>query len=92
MENTNWLDIPKEVSQGGIDDGLLKTLFNPFQYVVSCKWYPCKIDVGSQLSSLPYGWWTLENVTCHILGDNLYGEEIDFSLEKHPQSVLRGNY
>ena len=95
MQNTGWLNVPTEVAQGGIDDGLLKTLFNPFQYVVSCKWYPFKIDnryLGSQLSSLPYGWWTLENVTCHILGDNLCVEEIDFPLEKHPQSVLRGNY
>lgn len=92
MENTNWLDIPKEVSQGGIDDGLLKTLFNPFQYVVSCKWYPCKIDKGPQLSSLPYGWWTLENVTCHLLANQMYTNTIYFPLEKHPQSALRGNY
>lgn len=92
MSNTNWLDVPKEISNGGIDDGLLKTLFNPFQYVVSCKWFPCEIDVGAQLSNLPYGWWTLENVSCHVLANQLYVKSILFTLDKHPQAASRGNY
>lgn len=67
MTNTTWLDVPSDIMSGGIDNNLLRTLFNPFQYIVSCKWYPFSPPTsGSQLSSLPYGWWDMP-VTCYKL-------------------------
>ena len=92
MDNTSWLDVPTEISQGGIDDGLLKTLFNPFQYIVSCKWYPFNPPTGDSISDLPYGWWRLNNVSCSRLASQNYVKEIDFNLSKHPQASVRGEY
>lgn len=60
MGNFSWLNVT-EISQE-----LTQALFNPFQYVVSCRWYPYPNPyegVGSSVSSLPYGWWTLDGVS-----------------------------
>lgn len=41
-----------------ISSDLLKCLYNPFQYVVSCTWLPFQPPLGSYVSSVPIGWWT----------------------------------
>lgn len=93
MDNTDWLSVPKDFLDGGIDDNLLKTLFNPFQYIVSCKWFPFTPPSSGTLSSMPYGWWTLNDVSCNKLGNGgYYNKEITFNLSKHPQAVTRGAY
>lgn len=93
MSNTSWLDVPKEISQGGIDDGLLRTLFNPFQYVVSCKWFPFKPPTGDSLSNLPYGWWSINNISCSRLSSQgTYIKEVNFKKIDHPQASTRGAY
>lgn len=43
-----------------ITDTITKAFFNPFQYIVGCKWFP--FDFSSVLSgtdtTVKYGWWT----------------------------------
>ena len=53
--NFTWADI---------SDSLTKTFFNPFQYVVSCKWFPYNRTptVASQLTDIKFGWWTATGV------------------------------
>ena len=41
-----------------ISDELLKVLYNPFQYIVSCIWLPFQPPMGTQLSQCAVGWWT----------------------------------
>ena len=40
---------------------LKKALVNPFQYVVSCIWFPISYDsiIGNSVSSIDLGWWTI---------------------------------
>lgn len=94
MNNTDWLDVPKQISQGGIDEGLLKTLFNPFQYIVSCKWFPFKPEISSTLTAIPYGWWNLTGITCGILSatQTTYLKTIHFTVLHNPQAGARGTY
>lgn len=93
MQNTQWLNIPTDVTQGGLDDNLLKALFNPFQYVVSCKWFPYQIPVGSAISAVPYGWWTLSGVSCYNLpAESVDYKLVEFPITKHPQTATRGRY
>lgn len=44
-----------------ITNELLKALFNPFQYVVSCTWFPISYSEisGSAASQINLGWWTI---------------------------------
>lgn len=93
MANTDWLSVPKDVLDGGIDDNLLKTLFNPFQYIVSCKWFPFDVPKGDGLSDVPYGWWKLNNVDCSKLSSGgMYTKSVNFAISPHPQAASRGAY
>lgn len=73
-----------------ISDQLGKLLFNPFQYIVSCVWFPISVTTtGSQLSNIKIGWWTL-NATCYRLHPQARVQGSDtIQIPKHPQSLLR---
>ena len=56
MGSTDWLDV------GEIGAGLLKSLFNPLQYIVSCKMFPADFEdfpslSGAVTEKIKFGWW-----------------------------------
>lgn len=101
MSTSDWTGVPSSVADGGIDHQLLKALYNPFQYIVSCKWFPFKPPVGGGIGgAIPYGWWRLpmDLPSGHTLNaENLYHlptQEINFDMDvhQHPQAATRGHY
>lgn len=47
---------PSSTIYGGeFDDDVVKTYFNPFQYIVSCKWFP--FSFGSGTDRIKFGFW-----------------------------------
>ena len=80
-----------------ISDSLTKVLFNPYQYIVSCNYFPfdiAKITAHLPLvSSVDVGWWSIA-VPCWILGEdnNKLTKSVSVSIPKHPQAVSRGGY
>lgn len=36
--------------------GEVKTYFNPFQYIISCRWFPIT-DIGGTATTIKFGWW-----------------------------------
>ena len=82
-----------------ISDSLTKALFNPFQYVVSCLWFP---DVGSKdgwfiPNSIKFGWWSFDTETGvfepYSIPDSAYVERtIQLRFPEHPQAKDRGVY
>lgn len=80
-----------------ISDSLTKVLFNPYQYIVSCNYFPfdiAKITAHLPLvSSVNVGWWSID-VPCWILGEdnNKLTKSVSVSIPKHPQAVSRGGY
>lgn len=77
-----------------ISQEVLKTMYNPYQYIVSCMWFPIgKSDItGSIVSSMDIGWWNY----------NLSGKQISIQtglffdnpelVPNHPQAATRGKY
>ena len=64
---------------------LLKSLLNPFQYVVSCMWFPISYSniSGSEVSNVKLGWWTINasakkiSATTYSLNDlEVYAEPV----------------
>lgn len=80
-----------------ISDSLTKVLFNPYQYIVSCNYFPfdiAKITAHLPLvSSVDVGWWSID-VPCWILGEdnNKLTKSVSVGVPKHPQAVSRGGY
>lgn len=77
-----------------ISQELLKTLYNPFQYIVSCTWFPFpKTAIGSytSVSAIKIGWWGYS-----LSAGRLYAQTIEFgeslAISSHPQAATRGNY
>lgn len=80
-----------------ISDSLTKILFNPYQYIVSCNYFP--FDIAKLTAHLPLvssvdvGWWSI-GIPCWILGadNNNLTKSVIVSIPKHPQAGSRGGY
>lgn len=87
MGSANWV-------YSGIDEigeELLKVLFNPFQYVASCVWFPLSSAFGGiSVKSVDYGWWRL-NCEAVLINSFTALTTNSFTLPKHPQKS-RGVY
>lgn len=85
------------IDNAEISDSLTKILFNPYQYIVSCNYFPFDIaELTAHLplvSSVDVGWWSVD-VPCWILGEdnNKLTKSVSVSIPKHPQAVSRGGY
>ena len=94
------LEIMGIIDSGGqqlvqdLSQEVLKTLYNPYQYIVSCMWFPfgkSAIPSTSPVSSIKIGWWDYP-----LSGDRLYAQTFElgneqFAITAHPQAS-RGSY
>ena len=75
-----------------ITEGLFKSLFNPFQYIVSCIWFPFLDNAfGSRSDNIYVGYWNtgIRATVCNTVAETSY---VTCLIPKHPQSTTRGNY
>lgn len=85
------------IDNAEISDSLTKVLFNPYQYIVSCNYFP--FDIAELTAHLPLvskvdvGWWSID-VPCWILGadNNNLTKSVNVGIPKHPQAASRGGY
>lgn len=85
------------IDNAEISDSLTKVLFNPYQYIVSCNYFP--FDVAELTAHLPLvssvdvGWWSID-IPCWILGadNNNLTKSVSVGIPKHPQAASRGDY
>lgn len=88
FSNIDWADI----SGQQITDNLLKCLFNPFQYITSCMWFPVpSLGQISDVSEIQFGFWSVP-VTAYKLGSSpVYSRSFSVAMYPHPQ-LGRGEY
>lgn len=85
------------IDNAEISDSLTKILFNPYQYIVNCNYFPFSIaEITAHLplvSSVDVGWWSVD-VPCWILGEdnNNLTKSVSVGIPKHPQAASRGGY
>ena len=87
MSDTGWLSVAAEA----LDDALLRAIYNPFQYIASCIWLPFTPSLGSSLSSVKFGWWTIP-IDCYRLGVLDWEYNFSISIPKHPSAETKGKY
>lgn len=79
----------------GIDDlseGVQKALVNPWQYIVSCQWFPFDVAAGASVSSITVGWWNF-TVNCYRIAAYGYSvNDLEFVIYKHPKTQTNGKY
>lgn len=73
---------------------LIKCVYNPYQYIVSCKFFPFAYpsNTGTAVSSINFGWWSVQQSARLISGYNIFTLQSDsFTASAHPQAA-RGRY
>ena len=73
---------------------LVKVAYNPFQYIVSCKFFPFAYpsDTGTAVTSINFGWWSIPMTARLISGYVIFSQQSDtFTAGAHPQAS-RGRY
>ena len=77
-----------------ISPDLLKALYNPYQYIVSCKFYPFSRPSGTEVNGINFGWWNLPYQAIRMPeGGNIVVTESDsYTVPEHPQAASRGSY
>lgn len=74
-----------------IGEGLFKSLFNPFQYIVSCMWFPFYVNsFGSTQTDVKVGYWStgINGTMVSSLQETTY---LTGTIPNHPQ-ISRGAY
>ena len=76
---------------------VLKTLYNPYQYIASCMWFPFPESLITQktsVSTIKIGWWSYPLSGYRMYAQTVYvGESVNgIPLTTHPQSASRGSY
>lgn len=87
---TNYLLDDTNYNVTDITTDLLKCIFNPLQYIVSCLWFPFQVATLGSIN-IEVGWWTISTVAAK-LSDPVYTRNLSFNIPKHPQASVRGNY
>ena len=76
-----------------IGEGLYKSLFDPFQYIVSCMWFPLSPSgMGSTKASIRVGYWDtgVQGYVANRLVRE-WGIKTNLAIPQHPQ-ISRGEY
>ena len=93
MSNT-FLNDNNLYTNPDVSPDLLKSLFNPFQYIVSCKYFPFNApSYLDNVTSINFGWWTLPYPAARIPegGYIVTATSNSFTARTHPQAA-RGSY
>lgn len=77
-----------------ITDALYKSIFNPFQYIVSCVWLPVLISSvpTTDTAIVKFGWWTINATAKLVSTDSRIFLHTSISRPDHPQAASRGKY
>lgn len=91
FNSPNWLNISTEE----ISNELVKSLFNPFQYISSVMFFPFgsgKFTIDSTTTTLPVGWWSFENFVTSKVTSLIYEETFRIEVPKHPDFQKFGSF
>lgn len=88
MTDTSWLGS----DFGEITDDVVKTISNPFEYIVSCKWFPFEPSwLVESPRNIKMGWYTLPYVRTGLLIKSTDTFNNSITIPRHPQKS-RGDW
>lgn len=93
--SAEWSDMEKITDE--ISTELVKMLFNPLDYITSCRWYPFNAnrleDITVNITSVPLGWWSVPASCKRLVVDTYRHSAIfSFNIADHPQKTSRGEW
>lgn len=95
LGSTEWLDLSAIADE--ISEQLSKMMFNPLDYIASCRIYPIKYSSfvstmkGTAVTSIPFGWWSIKSNASRI-SKGQFVKTLQIGFADHPQAADRGNW
>lgn len=75
-----------------VGEDLFKSMFNPFQYIISCIWLPGSAsEFGDTQSTIKIGYWDT-GITTYQSKALAHISTVQATIPTHPQAASRGNY
>ena len=75
-----------QINTAEVSSELQRAIINPFQYIVSCKWFPEKPPTLDAVTSITVGSWEFTGGTAFPLAASAYTNHIqEVTLPQHPQ-------
>lgn len=98
--NPTWYDIagitkvtPTDITEVAFPTEVMKSLVNPMQYVVSCMYFPSRINLPtSGTDTIKFGWWDSGIAASKLGGGGSSYIYETFTIPEHPQADNRGIY
>lgn len=88
FSSSEWM----KVEDKDIPPPVLKSQFNPLQYITSCQWFPFQLS-GKAVSAMRLGWWDIPvGGGVGVLGSEVHHIQQSFTVPTHPQQPQRGYY
>lgn len=72
-----------------VTDQLLKCLYNPFQYVVSCTWLPVAPPTSGAVNPVKLGWWDIPVSASRLSATVRTGGTVTIQIPRHPDGATR---
>ena len=93
--STMEMIVDDEWAMTDMSEEIFKTMYNPFQYIASCMWFPfglSAIQSKVSVSTIPIGWWDYS-----LSGYKIQAQTIEFGegpgpVQAHPQAITHGAY
>lgn len=95
LETMGIIDAQGQTLVQDISQEVLKTLYNPYQYIASCMWFPIAIsDIVNKTSvtTINIGWWIYSLSGYRLTYPLMNLTETAMNIPVHPQSATRGSY
>lgn len=95
LGNTSYLNLSDIADE--ISEQLSKMLFNPLDYIASCRIYPINYTTfiatvgGTSVTTIPFGWWSIP-VAARRINKSTYQRIMTFAYNIHPQASARGDW
>lgn len=88
FNNVSWMNI--DVTE--ISANLQRALINPYQFVVSCMWFPVVAStIQAPTQTIKMGWWNTGIIAKALNNVSGFSRTTSLNIPRHPQST-RGNY
>ena len=93
LEAMGLVDSSQQWTATDIGEQVFKTMYNPFQYIVSCNWFPVSPSsiAGTSVTTMKIGWW-IYTVSGKLMSQKVgsFHDSVE-EIPSHPQEV-RGRY
>lgn len=91
FSNIDWTNIDFESID--LNEAVAKLVFDPFEYILSAKWFPVKPTPITEVEQVFVGWWAVPVTGWYSFDQSqVYYKNVSCNLSSHPSAGSRGLY